>query len=462
MPDAVVVRVPQLNVNDEQVKIVSWRIACGERVEQGQPLVEVETGKSTAEIEAPEAGFVQYSHRPDDEVAIGDVLCTISAVPLSADASPPATESSRDSKSSVNSVAAHFASPAEVIVAPPLVAATLAPAMTAEPEAPAAPRFSARARARLEAHGIDPAKFPGSGLVRERDVLLSFSGDKGGSPTAPQKPPGEPADKVPVRCEPLSRQKLLEIRVLSSSYSSVLASSVTVACPTTGFRRAAAQEPSLRGNATALIVFEAARLLRQYPVFNGYFREQQAWYYDRVNIGFAVDAGRGLKVLVVQDADKKTAGAIADEMHALVGQYLEDRLPLAALSGGTFTLTDLSGEGVATFAPLINEGQSAILGVGAERILPPHDVGDYHLILTFDHRLSEGRTAARFLNALRERLSAHEAALGPAQTARGAGQNDLYCSRCLRTANELRRLDGSLVRSAVPREYLCTLCLSGL
>jgi len=451
MPDAVVVRVPQLNVNDEQVKIVSWLIACGDRVERGQALVEVETGKSTGEIEAPEAGFVQFAHRPDDEVAIGDVLCTIRPVPSSADTSPPAAESSRDSKSSDNSLAAHSASPVE----------TAASTLVADSETPAVARFSARARARLEAQGIDPARFPGSGLVRERDVVRALSGDKGASPAAPQKPPGEPANKVPVHSEPLSRQKLTEIRVLASSYSSVLASSVTVACPTTGFRRAAAQEASLRGNATALIVFEAARLLRQYPVFNGYYHEQHAWYYDRVNIGFAVDAGKGLKVLVVHDADVKTAGAIADEMHELVAQYLEDRLPLTALAGGTFTITDLSGEGVATFAPLINEGQSAILGVGAERLLPQHEAGDYNLILTFDHRLSEGRTAARFLNALRERLSAHEAALRPAQRTRGGGQEILCCSRCLRTANELRRLDGSLVRGAVSGEYLCNLCLSG-
>jgi pyruvate/2-oxoglutarate dehydrogenase complex dihydrolipoamide acyltransferase (E2) component len=462
MPDAVVVHVPQLNVNDEVIKIVSWRIACGGRVAKGQPLVEVETGKATAEIAAPAAGFVQYAHGPDDEVSIGDVLCTISPVPLSADASPPATESIRDNKSPGNSAAVRVVSAAEAVGAPPLVSVAPVPAITVEPEPPAVARFSARARARLEAHGIDPATFPGSGLVRERDVLLSLSGDKGHAPAVAQKPPGEAADKGPVRSEPLSRQKLREIRVLSSSYASVLPSSVTVACPTTGFRRAAAQEASLRGNATALIVFEAARLLRQYPVFNGYLREQQACYYDRVNIGFAVDAGRGLKVLVVQDADKKTAGAIADEMHALVGQYLEDRLPLAALSGGTFTITDLSGEGVATFAPLINEGQSAILGVGAERILPPHEVGDYNLILAFDHRLSDGRTAARFLNALRERLSAHEAALRPAQATSGVGRNDLCCSRCLRTANELERLAGSLVRGAVHGEYLCTLCLSGL
>src|SRR5439155_1459823 len=118
-----------------------------------------------------------------------------------------------------------------------------------------------------------------------------------------------------------------------------------------GLRRVAAKEPSLRGNASALVVFETARLLRQFPVFNAYCREQEICYYEQVNVGFAVDAGRGLKVLIVHDADTKTAETIANEMHELVAAYLEDRLPSQALVGGTFTLTDLSGENVATFHP---------------------------------------------------------------------------------------------------------------
>jgi pyruvate/2-oxoglutarate dehydrogenase complex dihydrolipoamide acyltransferase (E2) component len=213
-----------------------------------------------------------------------------------------------------------------------------------------------------------------------------------------------------------------------------------------------------------LIVFEVARLLRQYPLFNGYYHEQQACCYKRVNVGFAVDAGRGLKVLVVHDADTKTASAIADEMHELVAQYLGDQLPLKALSEGTFTISDLSGEGVTTFAPLINQGQSAILGMGAERAFA-HGEGEFNLVLAFDHRLSEGRTAARFLNALRERLAAHEAALGglsrSARAPGGANPEDLSCNRCLRAATELRRLNGFLVPSALPEGYLCNFCLGG-
>jgi pyruvate/2-oxoglutarate dehydrogenase complex dihydrolipoamide acyltransferase (E2) component len=349
--------------------------------------------------------------------------------------------------------------------------APAAPASATE-ELPVVARFSARARALLEARGLDPSLFEGKGLIRESDIVRFLAGS-GSSPAghaasnsgSGRIPAVEPAAGVPVRREALSRLKVMEAKLLAAGNSNALASSVTVACPTRGLRRLVGNDPALRGNATALIVLETARLLRQFPMFNGYCHEEQVCYYEKVNVGFAVDAGQGLKVPVVHDTDTKPAAAIADEMHELIGRYLENRLPVAALTGGTFTLTDLSGEGASSFVPLISQGQSAILGVGAERFVPPSEEGEFNLILTFDHRLAEGRTAARFLNALKERLRAHEAALVPAvRSALGtsdAAGNKLFCGNCLRTAAQMKLLNGYLVRSAFPAGYLCNFCLGG-
>ena len=156
-------------------------------------------------------------------------------------------------------------------------------------------------------------------------------------------------------------------------------------------------------------MFEAARLLRKHPVFNAFYEDGAVNYYDEVNVGFAVDAGEGLKVPVIRDADKKDLGAIAREIQDLLLAYTSGEITLEAASGGTFTVTDLSGEGVFSFQPLINHRQSAILGVGAESLAPGSSSGSYQLILAFDHRLTEGRAAARFLKDLRDKLSAYEA-----------------------------------------------------
>jgi pyruvate dehydrogenase E2 component (dihydrolipoamide acetyltransferase) len=78
---------------------------------------------------------------------------------------------------------------------------------------------------------------------------------------------------------------------------------------------------------------------------------------------------------------------------------MREELVIADLTGGTFTITDLPGEGVVHFIPVLNERQSAILGLCAAR-----NDGSRDLVLTFDHRLSDGMRAARFLAALRARL----------------------------------------------------------
>ena len=106
--------------------------------------------------------------------------------------------------------------------------------------------------------------------------------------------------------------------------------------------------------------------------------------------------------------DSTALQRIAREIQDLLLAYTNGEITLDAASGGTFTVTDLSGEGVLSFQPLINQRQSAILGVGAEFLAPGNSEGFYQLILAFDHRLSEGRAAAHFLRDLRDRLSSYE------------------------------------------------------
>ena len=257
-----------------------------------------------------------------------------------------------------------------------------------------------------------------------------------------------PAAGVGFRTEALPRAKRTEATDLRSAYDSTLASVVTVACPTGGFRAKAGDL------GPALILFETARLLRKYPTLNAFHRDGEINYYDDVNLGYAIDAGRGLKVPVIRQADKKSVAAIADELREAIVAYLGDGLPFESLAGGTFTVTDLAGEGVASFVPLINQGQSAILGVGGEV------GGHYSLVLTFDHQLSEGRLAARFLNELKTRLAHHEGAMGPAY----APADMPSCSRCARTAEELDELGIYLVPTARPggsTRLFCTRCLRG-
>jgi pyruvate/2-oxoglutarate dehydrogenase complex dihydrolipoamide acyltransferase (E2) component len=324
-------------------------------------------------------------------------------------------------------------------------------------------RLSVAAQRLASDCGIDVNVFAGRGLIRESDVRSFVDGSHADSHTTTAPALEENGSEhrshlvtgVPAHAQPLSRRKRQEIKALWSGTHHALPSAVSIACATRGLRQAATTQASLHGNATALIIFEVARLLRKFPVFNACFHENQIVFYDDVNIGFAVDAGNGLKVPVVHEADKKSLTAVAS------------RLPVSALGRGTFTVTDLSGEEVFDFLPLINEGQSAILGVGGEQYVGAASVGTYQLILAFDHRLSDGRTAGSFLRCLRDRLAAHESALiggGPTMERFGTAADirlPLSCGRCGRTAADVEQLQGYLLASVMPFGSVCSVCVRG-
>ena len=397
------VHIPRENVNDEKVKLVSWLVSDRERVESGKRIAEVETSKAILEIESPYAGYVRQGAAPGAEIGVGAILCYVTAGP---DDPLPAAESVPQAD----------------------------PEQEAAQAAGTGARFSRKALILAQERGIDLRRFEGRGLVRERDILEFLGGAASGGPR-----PG-----VGTRTEPLSKRKKAEVAQLLSGQTNVLASMLSVLCPTRGLRAAIASR-------LAVVVYEAARLLKSYPIFNSFYHEDCVNYYEAVNIGFAVDSDQGLKVPVIRGADKKEPGVIAREIQDLLLSYQTNELKVQDIAGGTFTITDLSGEDALFFHPLINQEQGAILGLGAEQFAKGREEGAYQLFLGFDHRLSEGRMAARFLRELRARLSSYELPVP-----------EPGCDACRRSAKEL---EGSrlrllrTVRSDGRRAWVCSACL---
>lgn len=158
----------------------------------------------------------------------------------------------------------------------------------------------------------------------------------------------------------------------------------------------------------ALLVALVARALRQHPALNACLIENEIGVYEAINIALAVDTERGLVVPVIRDADRLDLPGIqraGDELiqRALAGKSLPDDF-----SDGTFTLTNLGMFEIDSFTPIINQPQSAILGVG--RIVSrPVDAGGtialrqmMTLSLSFDHRIVDGGPAARFLQRVKQ------------------------------------------------------------
>lgn len=415
---------PHEFVNDESVLLLQWLVKDGEQVQEGHPLVTIETSKATLDIEAPVAGYVRSYLPKGTEVKVGGIICYITEG--SNDPLPPTGESLTQTADS-----------------PPLH-------YHSEPASQS--RFSRQAALLLAQHGISQEQFAGKGLVTAADVLPMINGR---SSSAESDPSSRPAQFVG-RVEELPRRKKIEAKYLTAGQN-VVSSLIGVICPTRGLKAAAKAHPEMQGGPLPLILHETARLLRKYPHFNAYYDAGKVNFYDAVNIGVAIDAERGLRVPVIANADRKTIAEIRIEVENFVLGYLDDTLPVQALANGTFTITDLSGEDVFSFVPLINQRQAGILGIGAEHFPPGHSDGVFNLLLAFDHRLTEGRAAATFLRDLRDRLASYERILrGP--------DAEPCCARCLRTSTDLAELNVPLllgIQAGGQAAPICGNCILG-
>jgi 2-oxoglutarate dehydrogenase E2 component (dihydrolipoamide succinyltransferase) len=361
MSEPVAVRVPQLNPNDEHAVIVRWHVAAGARVQAGQPLVTLETTKVTFDVDAPTDGYAFFDRAPNTEVTVGAPVAWI------ADTSSPL----------------------------PIPQESPGPAAT--PAGESAERFTRKARKLMRERGLTEADFPGDERVDAEAV------ERAGLPEAAQPAASRRLTRGVAPLE-LSPSKLREIQTLRRVHDQAVPSTVAVALDGAvldeRLRRAAAEGELV--SALELALHETARLLPEWPELNGYYADAQAWAYETVAIGVAVNLGRSLRVPVVKDAARLPLRDVARAVRDLSLRYMRDELTIDDLTGGTFTITDLSSEGVVHFVPVLNERQSAILGLCA-----PRRDGSRDLVLTFDHRLSDGMRAGRFLAALRERLEQH-------------------------------------------------------
>ena len=154
-----------------------------------------------------------------------------------------------------------------------------------------------------------------------------------------------------------------------------------------------------------------AHALKEHPALNARLDGDHIVMFDAAHIGMAVDADRGLLVVVVRDAGSKTLREIAGESRRLIERARTGSSTPNELSGGTFTITNLGMYDIDAFTPIINLPECAILGIG--RIAPKHVVVDaaaekvairqmMTLSLTFDHRLVDGAPAARFLQRVKQ------------------------------------------------------------
>jgi pyruvate/2-oxoglutarate dehydrogenase complex dihydrolipoamide acyltransferase (E2) component len=270
-----------------------------------------------------------------------------------------------------------------------------APVASSGPAGAGDERFTRKALRRMRELGLTAADFSGQGRIEVSDVEAAATRRGTSQASAERFDAAEPIEE--------SASKLAEAARLTDVYRAVVPSMVTVPVPCDGVRsrmQSLNDEDGAPFSLLELVIHEAGALLADYPDLNGFFASGRGWRYREVAIGFAVNAGRGLKVPVVQSSHLRSRLSVARAVRDLSLRYFRNELRMDDVIGGTFTVTDLSSYGVTHFVPVLNDRQAAILGICAVR----PGTGHQDLVLCFDHRMSDGMRAAAFLGELRDHL----------------------------------------------------------
>lgn len=386
------IRVPQLDVNDQEMELLSWSVEHGDEVTRGQVLCVLETAKASFDLAAEHHGVVARFVEEGSTVRVGQHLGAIG----------------RDLD---------------------VIAAAAGDSVRESPQdaAPAARdlRVTNKAAALADAHGIDTSRVPHKGgIVKEKDVRRFLeqtstpSADRAAPPTTDEAPlPGWLAELL-LDAEPRTRHRAAVGRQLAETQRAVVAAQVE-----TEVRLEAADRiVKAAGGQTSLfhlVMGHAARHLRAFPLLKTLNSGDALHSYRDCDLSFTLSGpDRKLFTPVVRQADTLDLESIVLRCAELSLAAFRDELTKDQLMGGCFTVSALTGLEVTRFAALQNQYQSAALAIGAPRTTlvlsadgTPAEARVAALVLTYDHAVCDGYYAGEFLTALKRSLE-QEPALG--------------------------------------------------
>lgn len=421
---AVELTVPALGESITEAVVGKWHKKVGDTVAVDEPVVVLETDKVTIDVPAPAAGTIAaIAHGEGDTVKIGDVLGSI-APGAGAAASAPAAKPAQPSAPAP--AAAPVPVPAPAAVVPPRPAPVPAAQAAASSDAARQAPMTPVARAIADANGLDPATLRGSGAsgrVMKEDVLTVLEGGRGSSasqaPAVAAAPaPAPAAPRAPgvreerVKMTPL-RKRVAE-RLLSAQNNAAILTTFNevdmsaVMALRKQYAEKFQQRHGVKLGFMSFFIRAAVDALKAFPLVNASIEGDEVVLKHYYDIGVAVSGSRGLVVPVLRDADQLSMAEIEKQVADLGQKARTDKLTLAELQGGTFSITNGGIFGSMLSTPILNPPQTGILGM--HNIVERPVVRDgqvvirpvMYLALSYDHRLIDGREAVQFLVRIKE------------------------------------------------------------
>ena len=397
------------------VPVITLLVKVGDTVAKDTPLLELESEKATMEIPSDEAGVVQ-----ELRVKVGDKVsqCTLIAL-ISAQSVAAQTSSSAPAPIAVASTPVPAAVIAAIMPAPTPLASTNGSSNGASGgvvhASPAIRRFARELG--VDLHGVRGSG-PNGRLTRDDVQDFVKRVIAGAAPTSTSNgATGSGLSLLPwpkidfAKFGPIERKALTRIQKLSGpnlARNWVMIPHVTQhedadVTELEEFRKAInAEQKDVKVTMLALMLKAAVAALKKFPNFNSSLDGDELVLKGYYHLGFAADTPNGLLVPVIRDVDKKGVLEIARETGELAAKARDGKLGPADMSGATFTISSLGGIGGTYFTPIINAPEVAILGACRSAVKPLWDGTAFvprtilPLSLSYDHRVIDGATAARF------------------------------------------------------------------
>ncbi len=423
---SVEVRVPDIG-DFKDVAVIEVLVKVGDTVKVEQSLLTVESDKASMEIPSSAAGVVrELKVKLGDKINIGDLLVVLEG----ASGSAPAVGSPAAAPAAAAPAAATLASPPVERTAPTAALPAHEPAVPTGqlPHASPSVRKFARELGVLlnevkgsgpkgritldDVQGFTRSVMAGDVRTLAQAAKAPAAGASGGGLDLLPWPKVDFAKFGPVERKDRSRIKKISGANLHRNW--VMIPHVTSyddadITELEAFRVSSNKENEKSGVKITMLAFvikAAVAALKKFPDFNASLDGEQLVYKQYFHIGFAADTPNGLVVPVLRDVDKKGILQISQEMGELAKKARDGKLSPGEMQGGCFSISSLGGLGTTYFTPLINAPEVAILGLSKSSMKPVWDGKAFvprltlPLSLSYDHRVIDGASGARFTTYL--------------------------------------------------------------
>ena len=396
------IKVPPLPESVTDATLVGWHKKAGESVSRDENLVDLETDKVVLEVPAPASGTItRIIAQNGATVEAGDLLAILEEGDVAESAEEaPAEEAPAEEQQAADE-------PAKKPSSGPV-------------------KTSPAVRRLLDEHDLDATLVSGSGkdgrltkadvmaFLKEHDSSNVTPGDAVTPAVAEDAVVGlaRNEQRVPMtRLRARIAERLLEAQQTAAMLTTFNEVDLTeVMALRSRYRDAFEKKHGVRLGFMSFFAMATVEALKKFPVVNASVEGTDIVYHNYYDLGIAVSSDRGLMVPVIRDVDQMSFAEFEAALNDVAKRAQDGSISMDDLTGGTFTITNGGIFGSMMSTPILNQPQSAILGMHAIQQRPMVVDGEImarpmmYLAMTYDHRIIDGKEAVQFLVAIKEQL----------------------------------------------------------